>query len=97
MDAEVDHTVEAIAAQILEPLIGGAEDVLALGQALVQVAARRGFVLTIETRSYSPPAMGSYDLDVQVRASRGARKLLAIPLTRAQAGRRFTSYGRGGV
>lgn len=49
-----------LAELVLEPLIGGHEDLLAMAQALTQVAARRGFVIEINgdtavVRPIDPP------------------------------------------
>lgn len=92
-------TIDTIAKQVLSPLIGGPEDIDAMAQALVLVAWKRGFVLTVETKAEAPLAMGSYGLDVHVRPR---RDVLAVEQENLEdndvrVGRRFNSYGKGGL
>ena len=59
-----------IAKQVFVPLIGGAQDIEDLAEALVLAAWRQGFVLTIETKAEAPLAMGHYGVQVDVRPRR---------------------------
>ena len=93
------HTVEDIARLVMEPLIGGPEDIDSLAQALVLAAWSRGFVLTVETKAEAPLAMGHYGMQVHVRPRRDAQAAAQKNLegNDARVGRRFNSYGRGGL
>lgn len=91
--------VDDIADQVILPLIGGPEDIDALAQALVLAAWSRGFVLTIETTAATPLAMGHYGMQVHVRQRRDVQATAQKNLgdNDARVGRRFNSYGRGGL
>ena len=88
-----------IAKQVFVPMIGGAQDINDLAEALVLAAWKQGFVLTIETKAEAPLAQGNYGLAVDVRPR---RDVLAVEQRKnleandARVGRRFNSYGRGG-
>ena len=92
------HAAEDIARLVMEPLIGGHEDIVAVAEALALVAWKRGFVLTIETKAEAPLAMGHYGLGVHVRPRRDVQAAAQKNLedNDARVGRRFNSYGRGG-
>lgn len=93
------HTAEDIARLVMEPLIGNQEDIVAVAQALALAAWKQGFVLTIETKAEAPLAMGRYGLDVDVRPRRDVLAVAQKNLedNDARVGRRFNSYGRGGL
>lgn len=61
------------AEQMLDAVIGGPEDIEAVARALGLVAAKRGYVVTIETAPLAPLAMGRYGLDVHVRPLRSTQ------------------------
>lgn len=66
-------TIDDTAIKVLDAMIGGPDDVAAVGRALVLIAARRGFVVTIETAPGQPLAMGNFGLEVDVRPLRSAQ------------------------
>lgn len=92
-------TTDDIAFKMLDTVIGGGEDVLAVGRALIQVAASRGLVVTIETVPEKPLAMGNYGLLVSVREDRAAAALKAKTLedNDAKVGRRRKWSSAGGA
>lgn len=95
------NTLDDNAVAMLEAVIGGGDDVAAVGRALCLVAARRGFVITIETVPCKPLAMGSYGLDVGVRPLRSVQNANQaaknVEANDAMVGRRrWASHGRTG-
>lgn len=89
-------TIDDTAIRVLDAMIGGPDDVAAVGRALVLIAARRGFVVTIETVPEQPLAMGNFGLHVSVREDRKASAARAWiqEANDARVGRRqFNSHG----
>jgi hypothetical protein len=87
------------AVKLLDAVVGGPEDLRALAIALDVVAARRGYVITMETKAEPPLAMGRYGIVVDVRPARLAQQMHAqktLEDNDAMVGRRrrFSSHGK---
>lgn len=76
-------TVSDIAHQVIDPLTGGADDILALAVALTERAKTLGLVLTITTIPGAGPfAMGNTDavVDVQRRLPHHGPHIVLVPV-----------------
>lgn len=61
------HEFTAEELEIIDAIKAVHEQILSDAQRLVELAEKTGFVLTIETVSKFPPAMGKYDLVATLR------------------------------
>jgi hypothetical protein len=86
------------AVKMLDAVVGGPEDLRALAIALDMVAARRGYVITMETKAEPPLAMGRYEIVADVRPARHqqvhAQKTLEDNDAMVGRRRRFSSHGK---